>query len=224
MWLAVLGFLGGYLAPVLISTGSANHIGLFTYYAVLNAAVFAISWKQAWRLLNLIGFGFTFGVGAAWGATYYRPELFSTVEPFLVLFFLFYIVIGLLYVTKQTEHRRPWVDGTLVFGTPLVAFPLQAGMLKDDRFALAFSAIGVAAIAPSADSTSTGGASIMETLPPHFGQSCPSSSPVLISVPLPVHAHPSSPGLSSSCAKSAVLNSASRLSAQGPQMRPASSW
>ena len=146
MWLAVLGFLGGYLAPVLISTGSANHIGLFTYYAVLNAAVFAISWKQAWRLLNLIGFGFTFGVGAAWGATYYRPELFSTVEPFLVLFFLFYIVIGLLYVTKQTEHRRPWVDGTLVFGTPLVAFPLQAGMLKDDRFALAFSAIGVAAI------------------------------------------------------------------------------
>ena len=146
MWLAVLGFLGGYLAPVLISTGSANHIGLFTYYAVLNAAVFAISWKQAWRLLNLIGFGFTFGVGAAWGATYYRPELFSTVEPFLILFFLFYIVIGLLYVTKQTEHRRPWVDGTLVFGTPLVAFPLQAGMLKDDRFALAFSAIGVAAI------------------------------------------------------------------------------
>ncbi len=146
MWLAVLGFLGGYLAPVLISTGSANHIGLFTYYAVLNAAVFAISWKQAWRLLNLIGFGFTFGVGAAWGATYYRPELFPTVEPFLILFFLFYIVIGLLYVTKQTEHRRPWVDGTLVFGTPLVAFPLQAAMLKDDRFALAFSAIGVAAI------------------------------------------------------------------------------
>ena len=146
MWLAVLGFLGGYLAPVLISTGSANHVGLFTYYAVLNAAVFAISWKQAWRLLNLIGFGFTFGVGAAWGATYYRPELFSTVEPFLVLFFLFYIVIGLLYVTRQTEHRRPWVDGTLVFGTPLVAFPLQAGLLKDDRFGMAFSAIGVAAI------------------------------------------------------------------------------
>ena len=34
----VLGFLGGYLAPVLIATGSANHIGLFSYYAVLNAA------------------------------------------------------------------------------------------------------------------------------------------------------------------------------------------
>ena len=146
MALAVLGFLGGYLAPVLISTGSANHVALFSYYAVLNAAVFAISWRQSWRLLNLIGFFFTFGVGTAWGARYYRPELFASVEPFLVLFFAFYLAIGLMYVLRQTEHRRPWVDGTLVFGTPLVAFPLQAAMLKDDRMALAFSAVVVALV------------------------------------------------------------------------------
>ena len=146
MALAVLGFLGGYLAPVLISTGSANPVALFSYYALLNAAVFAISWRQSWRLLNLIGFVFTFGVGAAWGKQFYRPELFATIEPFLVLFFLFYIVIGLLYVVRQSEHRRPWIDGTLVFGTPLVAFPLQAAMLKDDRIGLAASALAVAVV------------------------------------------------------------------------------
>lgn len=146
MSLAVLGFLGGYLAPVIISTGSANHVALFTYYAVLNAAVFAISWRQSWRLLNLMGFAFTFGVGTAWGKEYYRPELFATVEPFLILFFAFYILIGLMYVLRQTEHRRPWVDGTLVFGTPLVAFPLQAAMLKHDRIGMAFSALAVALV------------------------------------------------------------------------------
>ena len=146
MSLAVLGFLGGYLAPVIISTGSADHIALFTYYAVLNAAVFAISWRQSWRLLNLLGFVFTFAVGTAWGKQYYRPELFATVEPFLVLFFVFYILIGLLYVLRQTEHRRPWVDGTLVFGTPLVAFPLQAAMLKHDRIGMALSALVVALV------------------------------------------------------------------------------
>ncbi len=146
MSLAVLGFLGGYLAPVILSTGSANHVALFTYYAVLNGAVFAISWRQSWRLLNLMGFAFTFGVGTAWGRQYYRPELFATVEPFLVLFFVFYILIGLLYVIRQTEHRRPWVDGTLVFGTPLVAFPLQAAMLRHDRIGMAFSALVVALV------------------------------------------------------------------------------
>ncbi len=146
IWLALLGFLGGYLAPVLISTGSGNHVALFSYYAVLNAAVFAISWRRSWRLLNVLGFAFTFGIGAAWGAKFYRPELFAGVEPFLVLFFGFYIVIGLLYVLRQSEHRRPWVDGTLVFGTPLVAFPMQAGLLKDDRMGLAFSALAVALV------------------------------------------------------------------------------
>ena len=146
--LAALGFLGGYLAPVLISTGNNNPVGLFTYYAVLNAAVFAVSWTRSWRLLNLIGFGFTFGVGTAWGTKFYRPELFATIEPFLILFFVFYVVIGLLYVIRQTEHRKPWVDGTLVFGTPLLAFPLQAALLKDDadHMALAFSALVVALV------------------------------------------------------------------------------
>lgn len=143
VWIALLGFLGGYLGPVLLSTGSGNHVALFGYYALLNGAVFAIAWKKSWRALNLTGFVFTFGVGTLWGAEYYRPELFSSVEPFLILFFLFYVAIGLLYVLKQSEHRRPWVDGTLVFGTPLLAFPLQAKLLEDNRPALAFSAFAV---------------------------------------------------------------------------------
>ncbi|MGH8499090.1 MAG: DUF2339 domain-containing protein, partial [Methylococcales bacterium] len=146
MWIAVLGFLGGYLAPVLISTGSGNHIALFSYYAVLNTPVFAIAWRKSWRVLNLMGFVFTFGVGTAWGAKYYKPELFNTVEPFLILFFIFYTTIGLLYVIKQTEYRKPWVDGTLVFGTPLLAFPLQAKLLEDNQLALAFSALVISMI------------------------------------------------------------------------------
>ena len=40
--LAALGFLGGYLAPVLISTGSNNPVGLFTYYALADRSVFEL--------------------------------------------------------------------------------------------------------------------------------------------------------------------------------------
>lgn len=145
--LAVLGFVGGYLAPVLISTGSGNHVALFTYYAILNAAVFVIAWLRPWRALNLIGFAFTFGIGTLWGAQYFRPELFGSVEPFLVLFFLFYVAIPVLYALRgDGTGRRGIVDGTLVFGTPLLAFPLQAAMLDGDRHGLAFSALGVAVL------------------------------------------------------------------------------
>ncbi len=144
-WLAFIGFLGGYLAPVLLSTGSGSHVALFSYYAVLNLAVFAIAWKKHWRALNLTGFFFTFGVGLAWGAKYYVPEFFGTVEPFLVLFFLFYFAIPLLHALRgEPQGRKNLVDGTLVFGAPLLAFPLQAALLSDQRLALALSALVLA--------------------------------------------------------------------------------
>lgn len=143
--LAVLGFIGGYLAPVLLSTGSGNHVALFSYYAVLNAAVFAIAWKRPWRALNLVGFAFTFVIGGLWGADNYQPEKFATVEPFLILFFLFYVAIPVLYALAGRQKNGK-VDGTLLFGTPLLAFPMQVGLLGDDRMALAASAVFVAAV------------------------------------------------------------------------------
>lgn len=152
--LAVLAIVGGFLAPVLISTGSNNHVALFSYYAVLNAAVFAIAWVRPWRILNLIGFGFTFGIGTAWGVLGYDPTKFASTEPFLLLFFAFYLLIPLFYALRQAPDRREpgsgpgqaLLDGTLVFGTPLVAFALQVALLERARMPLAFSAIGAAAI------------------------------------------------------------------------------
>jgi len=144
--LAVLAIVGGFLAPILISTGHGNHVALFAYYAVLNAAVFGIAWIRPWRALNLIGFAFTFGIGTLWGALQYRPEFFASTEPFLLLFFAFYLLLPLLYALRQAPERRDLIDGTLVFGTPLIAFALQVALLERERMPLAFSAIGAATI------------------------------------------------------------------------------
>lgn len=144
VWLAAIGFLGGYLAPLLLSTGSGNHVALFSYYALLNAAVFGMAWVRPWRGLNLMGFVFTFGVGALWGAKYFRPELFATTEPFLVAFFLMYVTIPVAYALKGREPGK--VDATLLFGTPLIAFPMQVALLDGETLPMAFSALVVAAV------------------------------------------------------------------------------
>jgi uncharacterized membrane protein len=142
--LAVTGIAGGFLAPVLASTGGGSHVALFSFYAVLNGGILAIAWYKAWRELNLIGFVFTFVIGLAWGAKYYRPELFDTTEPFLVLFFLLYVAIAVLFALRQAPRLTHYVDGTLVFGTPLVAFGLQAALVRDMEFGAAWSAFAVA--------------------------------------------------------------------------------
>jgi uncharacterized membrane protein len=149
--LAVLGVLAGFLAPIWLSTGSGSHVALFSYYAVLNAAVLAIAWVKPWRVLNLIGFVFTWGIGTVWGVLQYDASKLRSTEPFLLLFFAFYLLLPILYARRRAASRRDLIDGCLVFGTPLIAFSLQAGLLHGDAFAdsrlpLAFCALGLAAL------------------------------------------------------------------------------
>lgn len=149
--LAVLGILAGFAAPILISTGSGNHVVLFAYYALLNLAIFAIAWLRPWRALNLLGFVFTYAIGTAWGVLRYRSELFASTEPFLLVYFAIYLAIPILYARQHPlqadqRQRRGLVDGTLVFGNPLIAFALQAALLEYARLPLAYSALALAAL------------------------------------------------------------------------------
>ncbi|MGO9934110.1 MAG: DUF2339 domain-containing protein [Steroidobacteraceae bacterium] len=143
---ALLAVSGGFLAPVLASTGQGSHVVLFSYYAVLNAGILGIAWFKAWRPLNIVGFLFTFAIGTAWGVLKYRPEDFATTEPFLVLFFLFYLGISILFTLRQSVNLNGYIDGTLIFGTPIVVFALQAAMLHDKLMSLAYSAIAMSAL------------------------------------------------------------------------------
>ncbi len=143
-WLAILASVGGFLAPVLVSTGQGSHVALFSYYLVINSAILGISWYKAWRSLNLIGFVFTFGVGTWWGFEYYTPELYASTQPFLILNFLFYQLIAILFAFRQPPELRGLVDGTIIFGTPVIAFSLQAQLVADTEYGLAISAAAAA--------------------------------------------------------------------------------
>ncbi|MVV48640.1 DUF2339 domain-containing protein [Pseudomonas sp. PB120] len=163
--LACAAALGGFAAPILTSTGAGNHVALFSYFALLNAGIMAIAWFKAWRLLNLIGFVGTFGIGFAWGLRSYTPELLWSTEPFLVLFFLMYLAIGLLFARRKllemsdapeddsrdallrwSARKGDYVDGTMLFGPPLVGFGLQFALVQHLEFAAAFSALALGMI------------------------------------------------------------------------------
>jgi uncharacterized membrane protein len=127
--LAVIGTAGGFLAPILVSSGSGNYVALFTYYAVLNIGVFTIAWFRTWRVLNVIGFIFTFTITALWrGHGYQRADLVIT-DAFLIVFFLMYVAVSILNCVRQPPNLKGYVSGSLVFGLPVVAFGLHASML-----------------------------------------------------------------------------------------------
>ncbi|WP_342118573.1 DUF2339 domain-containing protein, partial [Pseudoduganella sp. OTU4001] len=140
-WLAIFGIVGGFAAPILASTGQGNHIALFSYYALLNAGILAIAIKRSWRALNLLGFAFTFAIGTAWGVLRYEPQNYASAQTFLALFFLYYVGIALAYAHLEAPKLKSYVDGTLVFGTPMLAASLQFGLVKEYEFGMAYSAL-----------------------------------------------------------------------------------
>lgn len=151
--LAAVAALGGFAAPVLASTGSANHLFFFAYLTVINLGIVAIAWFKAWRPLNVIGFVCSMFLASAWGEKYYEPSLFSIAEPFLILLFVLYVLVAFLFARRsladaESDEGDPpattevsYVDASLVFGVPMSTFGLQYMLVRSFENAAAFSAL-----------------------------------------------------------------------------------
>jgi uncharacterized membrane protein len=125
----------------MVSTGSGNHVALFTYYAILNLGVFAVAWFRTWRVLNVLGFLFTFTITGLWRASGYEADDRVTTDLFLILFFLMYVAVSVLNCVRQPPNLKGYVSGSLVFGLPVVAFTLHATLVSRIEYALAWSAL-----------------------------------------------------------------------------------
>lgn len=134
--LAIMALVAGFAAPVLLASDQGQPALLFSWYAVLNLAVFGVAWFHAWPILNRLGFVFTFAVGTLWGVLAWSPAHFAVAQGFLLLFFAFYFLIPILL-----SRRSGRVEVLLVFGLPLLAMPLQIGLLEGDRMLIAISAM-----------------------------------------------------------------------------------
>ena len=141
--LAVIATAGGFLAPIMVASGSNNHVALFTYYTVLNLGVFTVAWFRTWRLLNVLGFVFTFTITGLWRATGYAPTDLFTADAFLIQFFVMYVAVSILNCIRQPPDLKGYVSGSLVFGLPVVAFTLHATLVAPIEYGLAWSALAL---------------------------------------------------------------------------------
>jgi uncharacterized membrane protein len=144
--LALASFLGGYAVPVLLGGESKTPLPLFSYLTILNLAVLGIAWKKSWRPLNLLGFFASFGIATLWGLDRYSDQHFLICELFLAATVAIYLATAVLYAHNTPGKLGNFADSTLLFGTALTGFGLQAGMVHDRPYAAAWSALGFGAV------------------------------------------------------------------------------
>jgi uncharacterized membrane protein len=120
--LAIIALIGGFLAPLLVSTGTGNYKVLFTYLIILNSGLLVIAYNKAWRLLNFLNFILTVLMYGSWllllkydepGTSFKNGFIFATV------FYLLFFVINIAHNIKEKKKFIVSDFGILLANTSL---------------------------------------------------------------------------------------------------------
>jgi len=152
--IAFLSLLGGFLTPLLVSTGENLPIPLFTYTLILCVGAMLCAYYRKWRSVNWLAFIGTFALYTGWFEKFFRPEITKADIPgqmtvaltWLTVFFIIYLVMPLIYaLVKKIKAQKE--DVMLLLTNAAVTFYYLCTILfASHRDALAFSALGLSVI------------------------------------------------------------------------------
>lgn len=97
--LIIFSLIGGFLAPLMISTGQSNYYFLFTYLTLLNIGMLVVVFLKQWKSIGWVSFFFTTLYILYW--TYNQPQLLSIVF-YSINYIIFYVFALQEYIRKKT--------------------------------------------------------------------------------------------------------------------------
>ncbi|MEO6131294.1 MAG: DUF2339 domain-containing protein [Saprospiraceae bacterium] len=103
--IAIIGLVGAYAVPFLLSEGSGRVGILFSYIAIINFGILFIAMKKYWKILYYSSFLLTWTIYLLWFFMKYEPSLhFGLALSFLSIFFFTFYFIFLSYKLIQKEE------------------------------------------------------------------------------------------------------------------------
>src|SRR3984957_17487768 len=143
--IAVLALIGGVLTPTLVSTGRNAEVVLFTYLAVLAAAMLVIAWRRDWKVVPPLLFVSTVFYFWGWYGEFYAPDELVTTLAFGTLFFAVFAALPAIQSLRQGALTEI-LDVILVAANALQFLVALRQMLwPAHRWGLTFAVLALAA-------------------------------------------------------------------------------
>ncbi len=102
--IAIIGMVGAYAVPFLLSEGSGKAAILFSYISIINGGILVIAVKKYWKPLYFSAFVLSWLIFFSWYVWKYQPELhFTLAIIFLSLFFVIFYLTFLSYKLLRKE-------------------------------------------------------------------------------------------------------------------------
>ena len=104
--IALLGMIGGFLTPMLLTTGRDNPIGLFTYILLLDVGLLVLARTRRWPLLTALSLAGTVLYQVIWIFTRMGPDRALLGLGILGVFAVFYAIAG-QWAERRDEEPEP---------------------------------------------------------------------------------------------------------------------
>ncbi len=115
---AILGIAGGFLTPVLLSTGQDNPFGLFGYIALLDIGLLAVARRKEWSSLPILGAVGTVLMQIAWVGNFFLHGQYFAGNKTLIPMAVFLGFEILFLIAALTSERAGKLD-TAISGAAL---------------------------------------------------------------------------------------------------------
>jgi uncharacterized membrane protein len=122
---AVLGLLGGFATPIVVSSGVDQPVALFSYIFLLNIGLLAAALYKRWHGLVLLALGATFAIELGWYVRFMSPEK-------VVIGLTAFLALGLLYIALPFLEGGE-DQGVAIAGVAGGIVPLLFGVLVAGR-------------------------------------------------------------------------------------------
>ena len=115
MVVAILGMLGGFLTPILLSTGQDNPFGLFGYIAILDAGLILVAVNRRWLFLVALAAAGTIFMQIGWADEFFSRERYFEGNKILIALAVL-LGFNVLYLAaawwaKQRSQLDWWLTG-----------------------------------------------------------------------------------------------------------------
>jgi uncharacterized membrane protein len=145
IFIALLGLIGGFATPAMLSTGENRPFGLFGYLLLLNIGLAWVAMKKSWPVLTAISIAFTVVYQWAWVAKFLTPSQFPLATGIFLTFALSSVIT--LFARRKSFDYAAIIGATLpvafaVFGAVVPAYGARYNLLFGFLF-LITSGLGI---------------------------------------------------------------------------------
>lgn len=142
--IAILGLLGGFLSPVLLSTGTNHPYALFIYIAILNLVALGAAYFRRWRALDFLCFLGTSFIYQGWYRKFYASDQMMPALIFISLFYLMFLLIPTLHSLVRRVPETVEGLAMVALNAAFSFFCYYDVLFRDYRYALGFVTLGQA--------------------------------------------------------------------------------